>query len=115
MRTWPAMIPWFQRLSARRRKFAAGVALLATVTAAGVASAVIVARSGSPGAFPPQDRPGPVLLVPGYGGSTRALSVLARRIRAAGREAIVLRLPGNGTGSLTDDARVLDGAVAAAL
>ena len=109
------MIPWFRGLSARRRKFTAGVALLATATAAAVASAVIVARSGSPGAFPPQDRPGPVFLVPGYGGSTRALSVLAGRIRAAGREATVLRLPGNGTGSLADDARVLDDAVTAAL
>jgi pimeloyl-ACP methyl ester carboxylesterase len=56
-----------------------------------------------------------VLLVPGYGGSTSALSVLAGRIRAAGRRAVVIRLPGNGTGSLVQDAAVLDQAVGRAL
>ncbi len=68
-----------------------------------------------PGAYPAQSRPGPVLLVPGYGGSTGALSVLAGRIRATGRAATVVRLPGNGTGSLITDAGVLNAAVSRAL
>jgi triacylglycerol esterase/lipase EstA (alpha/beta hydrolase family) len=53
--------------------------------------------------------------VPGYGGRTSALAVLAARIRATGRQATVLRLPGGGTGSLSADAGVLNAAVTRAL
>jgi triacylglycerol lipase len=66
-------------------------------------------RSDSVG--PAQDRLGPVLLVPGYGGETGSLDALAGRIRADGREAIVLRLPGTGTGNLVADAALLNAAV----
>jgi triacylglycerol lipase len=52
-----------------------------------------------------------VLLVPGYGGGREALSVLAGRIRAAGRDAEVLTLPGDGTGDLRAQAAVLAGRV----
>jgi triacylglycerol lipase len=52
-----------------------------------------------------------VLLVPGYGGETGALDQLAARIRAAGRTAIVVHLPGSGTGSLVADAARLNAAV----
>lgn len=58
-----------------------------------------------------QNRLGPVLLVPGYGGDTGSLSALASRIRASGRQATVLALPGSGTGSLVADAAVLNAAV----
>jgi triacylglycerol lipase len=110
------MTAWFSGLSARRRVFAAGLGLLALAAAAAVAVAVSARGDpGLPAGYPAQDKPGPVLLVPGYGGSTRALSVLAVRIRATGRRATVLHLPGNGTGSLAGDASVLDDAVAAAL
>jgi hypothetical protein len=92
---------WFGGLSARRRIFTAGLGLLAASTAVVVAAAIAArAGHGTPGGYPAQNRPGPVLLVPGYGGSTRALSVLVSRIRATGRRATVVRLPGNGTGSL---------------
>ena len=64
---------------------------------------------GPPG--PAQGPPGPVILVPGYGGSTGALDVLASRIRATGRTATVLSLPGTGTGSLLADAALLTAAV----
>jgi len=56
-------------------------------------------------------RPGTVLLVPGYGGGTTSLDVLAGRIRQTGRTAVVVRLAGNGTGDLTVQASVLNGYV----
>ena len=63
----------------------------------------------------PQDEPGPVLLVPGYGGSTRSLQPLAARIRSAGRDATVVTLPGDGRGDLREAAASLDAAVTSAL
>jgi triacylglycerol lipase len=91
--------------------------MLAVVVAV---TAVEVIRAGSgqaPAAtgFPPQDQVGPVLLVPGYGGNTGSLSVLARRIRSTGRQVTVVHLPGNGTGSLIADASALNAAVTRAL
>jgi triacylglycerol esterase/lipase EstA (alpha/beta hydrolase family) len=68
-----------------------------------------------PGTRPDQARPGPVLLVPGYGGSRTGLSQLAARLRAEGRTATVLTLPGEGTGDLLVQAGTVDEAVRAAL
>jgi triacylglycerol lipase len=111
---------WLARLSPRRRSFVTGLTLLLAGLAAVVAVVAVRAAQGSSQAsgaagYPPQDRPGPVLLVPGYGGNRASLLVLARRIRSTGRQAIVLRLPGNGTGSLVADASVLNTAVTRAL
>ncbi|HEX9355760.1 MAG TPA: hypothetical protein VF933_18310, partial [Streptosporangiaceae bacterium] len=113
-------MPILGRLSPRRRLFVGGLAALAAVIVVAVVVTALAAGGGpglAPAAAgqPAQDRPGPVLLVPGYGGSTGSLSVLARRIRATGRQATVLHLPGNGTGSLIADAGVLDTAVDRAL
>ncbi len=63
----------------------------------------------------PQDRPGPVLLVPGYGGGSDALQVRARRLRSTGREPRVVTAVGTATGDLRAQAAALDGAVAGAL
>jgi len=113
------MTSWPGRLSPRRRIFAAGVAVLLAAAVVVTVVSVVVSRRGSaagqPAGYPAQDRPGPVLLVPGYGGNTGSLSVLARRIRATGRQATVLHLPGNGTGTLAGDATVLNAAVTHAL
>lgn len=110
------MAPFLGRLSPRRRLFVGGLAGLVAVIVVAVVVSVLVSGGGTSAAppaagIPAQDRPGPVLLVPGYGGSTGSLSVLARRIRAAGRRATVLHLPGKGTGSLIADAGVLNAAV----
>jgi len=101
-------------LSPRRRLLVAG---LGVVVAAAIAAGVVAAIGGpsGPSGYPPQNRPGPVLLVPGYGGQTASLSVLAARIRATGRRAIVVRMPGNGTGALNADASALNDAVTRAL
>jgi pimeloyl-ACP methyl ester carboxylesterase len=98
-------------VSPRRRALLTGVAVLILV-----AAVVAVVRGAWPdgrrtGAFPPQDRPGPVMLVPGYGGGTGGLGVLAERLRAAGREPIVVIPPGDGTGDLAEQAAALDRAV----
>jgi triacylglycerol lipase len=110
-----ALATRFGSLSPRRRALLAGVALLAAVV---IAVAVVVglrADQPQPSGRPVQDRLGPVLLVPGYGGATATLSALAGRIRASGRTAVVLSLPGNGTGSLITDAAMLNAAVSRAL
>jgi len=97
---------------ARRR-----LVLLALVLVLAVAVAVIfiVLRSGDTAPSVADDRPGPVLLVPGYGGSTDSLQVLATTLRQRGRDAQVLPLPGNGTGDLTEQARALSQAAGSAM
>jgi alpha-beta hydrolase superfamily lysophospholipase len=97
-------------LSPRRRLLLAASALIVAV---GVITAGVRAAQGPPRAVP--GRPGAVLLVPGYGGSTTSLDALAARIRQTGRTATVMGLAGNGTGDLAVQARVLDGYVNSAL
>src|SRR5215472_8641698 len=102
----------FRGLSRRRKLLAAGVAIVAVAgAAAGIAASAAGSGASIASGYPAQDKPGPVLLVPGYGGQSGSLSLLAARIRATGRRAIVVRLPGRETGSLTTDAGVLDAVV----
>ncbi len=99
---------------ARRRVVLVVVALV--LAGAAVLGVVLVQRPSAGDADPvAQDRLGPVLLVPGYGGDTRALQSLADRLGAAGRDATVVDLPGDGTGDLTAAADALDAAARAAL
>lgn len=58
-----------------------------------------------------QDAQPPVLLVPGYGGATAGLDVMASALRREGRTATVVQLDGNGTGDLNRQADVLEDAV----
>jgi pimeloyl-ACP methyl ester carboxylesterase len=98
-------------MSPRRRL----VALLgAVLLVLGLGAVAVRAASGgdpAPAAAPPApapDRPGPVLLLPGYGGSTASLERLATTLRArTGRDVQVVRAVGDGTGDLTDQARAL--------
>lgn len=106
-------LAWWGGLSRRRRLL---IAVLSLVIAAGAITGVVRSLAGRP-PLPSADdsRPGDVLLVPGYGGSTTALDVLASRIRKAGGTPIVVQLAGNGTGDLQMQASVLNGYVNQAL
>lgn len=102
----------------RRRKLLVGlVAVLVVAVAALVGVRVLGDRAPAvdPAARPAQDVPGPVLLVPGYGGSRESLQRLAARIAATGRATQVLTLAGDGTGDLSAQVELLDAAVDAAL
>ena len=102
-------------MSPRRRLL---LLLVGGVLVVALVAAVLVSVSGrEPEAGGPvaQDRPGPVLLVPGYGGSRAGLLALAGRLKASGRQADVLTLEGDGTGDLNRQVAVLDRAVDGAL
>jgi triacylglycerol lipase len=93
---------------ARRRLVLAVIsAIIAAVLS--VTALVVLRRDGSPSrpVNPDQATPGPVILVPGYGGSTSALTVLAQALRQAGRDVSLLSLPGDGRGDLRAQAQVL--------
>lgn len=106
---------WWTGLAGRRRVFVVGVAVLCLIAGAVAAVRLAGGSVAEPGGTPAQDRPGPVLLVPGYGGSRESLAPLAARLRAAGRDTTVLTLPGDGTGDLLAQVAVLDAAVNTAL
>jgi triacylglycerol esterase/lipase EstA (alpha/beta hydrolase family) len=102
-------------LSPARRRLVVAVAVLVLVAAA-VLAGVLLTRPGVPAAGPvSQDRPGPVLLVPGYGGGTASLQSLADRLSTAGRDVTLVALPGNGTGDLNTSADALHEAATEAL
>lgn len=101
-------------LSPARRRFFAGLLALALVAVVGVVVALAV-RGGDEVEPVAQDQPGPVLLVPGYGGSTASLRVLADALAASGRDARVVAPAGAGTQDLRDQAADLGAAVDAVL
>ena len=101
-------------MSPARRLMFLCLALAAVVLVAGIGVPRLL-RDQAPVVAVPQDQPGTVVLVPGYGGSIASLQALARELAQDGREAVVVDLPGDGTGDLRESAAVLDGVVAAAL
>ena len=106
----------FAALSAPRRRLILGL-VAAALIAVVVSTILIVSAHTSAGQdrSVPQDQPGPVLLVPGYGGSVSGLGSLATSLRAAGKSVQIVTLPDNAQGDLRDQAMALDRAVNAAL
>jgi triacylglycerol lipase len=93
-------------LSPQRRRLvlgAGGLILLLIMTVAVIAVRV-AARSVDP---VPQTAPGPVLLVPGYGGNVDSLQPLAAALRSAGRSVAIVEPLGDGTGDLRQQAEHL--------
>ncbi len=101
-------------LSPARRRLVLGGVLLTVVTVASVIGVTLLRRD------PPvrpvdQDRSGPVLLLPGYGGSTDALEVLGSALESEGRDVRIVEASGSGTGDLRDRAADLSRTVEATL
>ena len=107
------MRAWFRGLSGPRRRFLAVVGVLVLVLAGFIG--VRLNSGGSPAEAIAPSRPGTVLLVPGYGGSTESLNVLAEALRGAGRTVGIVTLPGDGTGDLLAQVDALSSAVDGAL
>ncbi len=105
------------RLAPARRRLVTGLlALLGLAVAAVGVAAVLGARSpGAPVDRSPSSPPGPVLLVPGYGGSTESLRPLAVALRAAGRDVTVVALTDRAQGDLGAQAQAVGEAVDTAL
>jgi triacylglycerol lipase len=101
-------------LSPARRRLVLGLVVLAIATLAAVTVTVLVTRE-DPVEPVAQDEPGPVLLVPGYGGSTASLEVLARALTASGRDARIVEPEGTGTQDLRKQAEDLGHEVDAVL
>jgi len=109
-------------MSPRRRLLVVGVLLACLVALAAAAVSVVRATNGDGGStgpestrIPAQDVPGPVLLVPGYGGGTAGLESFVGALVSSGRQATIVPLPGDGTGPLEQQADVLDTFVERAL
>jgi triacylglycerol lipase len=97
----------FDALYPQRRRLVLGAAtatLLVIMTVAVIAVIRVIGESAQPVS---QNAPGPVLLVPGYGGNVQSLEPLAARLRSAGRTAVVVEPLGDGTGDLRGQAEHL--------
>jgi triacylglycerol lipase len=97
----------FDALSPQRRRLvlaAASMALLLIMAAAVITVIRVTAGSAHPVA---QTDPGPVLLVPGYGGNVQSLQPLVNGLRSAGRTAVIVKPVGDGTGDLRTQAEHL--------
>lgn len=106
----------FRTLAPARRRLVLAVLTVLTVAVVALGAVFLVQRTnGSQSTAVDQNLPGPVLLVPGYGGSTGSLDRLAEMLSQVGRDATVVRLPGNGTGDLTVAADALGIAARAAM
>ena len=90
----------FGSLSAPRRRLALIMIGLVLVSIIALVAAMIIRGLARPVGPAPQDQPGPVLLVPGYGGRVASLDPLAAALRQAGRTVVVVERLGDGTGDL---------------
>ncbi len=79
--------------------------VLAVALVAGIGYLTVHALAGS--GIAEQSRPGPVIVVPGYGASTTALAPLVAELERAGRQSVVFVPTQRGTGDLRVQARGL--------
>lgn len=108
--------PMLAALSPARRRLALALLTLLAFAVVSIGAVVAVSTTGRSGTAPAavnENYAGPVLLIPGYGGSRSGLLQLAQRLQRAGRQAQVMTLPGDGTGDLRTQARAVQSAAAA--
>lgn len=101
------MIAALGRLSPPRRRLYLGVIALVVLAVALPVGRMILTRDPGPVSVA-QDAPGPVLLIPGYGGSTDSLEFVASYLRSIGRDASIVAPVGDGTGDLRVQAESVD-------
>ena len=92
----------------RRRRLAGGIA--ASLEAILLLVALLALRAQTP-ELRRESGFVPVVLVHGYGGTSESMSVLAQRLRTAGREVVSVDLPDNGEDHILVSARALSKAV----
>lgn len=107
-RLWPERAP-LGGLAPRRRVFVVGMIAVLVVVGAAVTGSV-VREWGVPPAAEARDM-GTIVLVPGYGGGSRALEALSIRLRVIARPTVVMALPADGTGDLNEQAAAIDSTV----
>jgi triacylglycerol lipase len=94
-------------LSPSRRRFVL-LGVVGGLVVAVVVAAVLVVRAFGDRVTPvAQGKPGPVLLVSGYGGSTKSLEPLRAALEQAGRDVVVVPAVGGGTGDIKTQAKAL--------
>lgn len=103
------------RLSPPRRAFVLGLLVVAAAILALLAWRLAGSDGNVRASGTGANRPGPVLLVPGFGGDDRALRSLMSALSASGRTATIVALPGDGTGDLREQADALAAAADAAM
>ncbi|MCA0143609.1 lipase [Blastococcus sp. LR1] len=103
--------------SDRRARRLPLVLLIIALVGAAVVAALLIPWGDAPAPREEvaAEEPGPVLLVPGYGGSVESMGLLAGRLRTEGRDATVVPWPAPGTGDLRQVAANLDDAARDAL
>jgi triacylglycerol lipase len=100
-----------------RRRLMLTLLVTACVAALVIVTLIVVAATaGRRSSAQPvsEEKPGPVLLIPGYGGSVTGLQTLANRLRATGKQVQIVNLPDGGTGDLRSQAGTLASAARAA-
>ena len=103
-------------LSPPRRRLVLCALVLVAVVAVVVAGLVVRgSRPGKAAAEVADQTSGPVLLIPGYGGSTGSLNALAAGLNAEGKQTSVVSLPDGGVGDLETQAKVVSTAAKALL
>lgn len=94
-------------LSPQRRRLVIVTASAFGVLVLVIGAIVAVAEIGGGARSVAQDEPGPVIVVPGYGGRTASLAPIVAALRDAGREVVVFKPTQGGVGDLRVQAKRL--------